>query len=269
MIVSADNPAGAIAELPVVNMLWVDGRLGPVERACMLSVLRQEHKLVLWHYFPLEGVPDGVELRDGNEIVPRERLFRHVPTGSWSLFSNLFRYRLLQRGLGLWFDCDAYLLRPIRWSGDVLLGFDSNGLVAAGVIGLPPDSPILAELIGYFESRRIPDWLPLRWRLRFAWQRLLHGRYRIETMPWGGLGPNAVTAMVQKYGLNSKVFAPEVFYPWAWQDAAVVLEREEQALARVTPETLALHLYNEMIRGWKDSPAPPGSLLARLQREGA
>lgn len=255
--------------LPLANMLWVEGRLGPIERACMRSVLAQGHRLVLWHYFPLEGVPEGVELRDGHEVVPRERLFRHEPSGSWSLFSNLFRYRLLQQGLGLWLDCDAYLVRPLEPIGGYLMGYDSNALVAAGVLAMPPESPMLGELASMFDGRTIPPWLPLRWRLRYAAQRALRGRYRIETMPWGNLGPNAVTAMVQRHGLADKVLPPEVLYPWPWQEAAVILRPEAEVLARITPETRALHFYNEMIRSWKSDPAPPGSFLERVQREGA
>lgn len=36
----------------------------------------------------------------------------------------------------------------------------------------------------------------------------------------------------------------------------------------MTPNSLALHLWNELIRGFKDKPAPAGSFLARLHAEG-
>lgn len=269
MTSSSGSAAGAMAELPIVNMLWVDGQLGPVERACMRSVLRQGHRLVLWHYFPLEGVPQGAELRDGDAVVPRSRLIRHKATGSWSLFSNLFRYELLRQGLGLWFDCDCYLLHPVAWDGGLLAGFDSNGLVACGVLGLPVDSPVLDRLIGYFDAREVPPWLPLRWRVRFTIQRWLQGRFPIEQMPWGNLGPRAVTAMIAEFGLLDQVKPAEVFYPWSWQEAELVFEPVSQVMARISPSTVALHLYNQMIRERKNQLPPPGSFLERLHREGA
>jgi hypothetical protein len=250
-------------------MLWVEGKLGPLERACMRSVLAQGHRLVLWHYAPLEGVPEGVELRDGDGVVPRERLFRHVPTGSYSLFSNLFRYRLLQLGHGLWLDSDMYLLRPIPWGDGHVFGFGHVGVVATAVLGFPSDSPVLDELIGYYEARRIPPWLPLRWRLRYALQRALTGTYRLETMPWGNLGPNAMTAMLRKYGLIDRVRPQAVFSPWNWEQAGWVLRPGETLEDRITPDTLAVHLFNQMIRDSKDAPLPPGSFLERLHREGA
>jgi hypothetical protein len=268
MSLQVKQTAGAMVELPVVNMRWVDGRLGPVERACMRSVLRHGHRLVLWHYFPLERVPEGAELQDGDAVVSRERLIRHKATGSWSLFSNLFRYELLRQGLGLWLDCDCYLLKAVTWDGGLLAGFDANGQVASGVLGLAADSPLLDRLIGYFDARDVPPWLPLRYRLRFGIQRLLHGKFRIEEMPWGNLGPRAVTAMIAQFGLMDQIKPVETFYPWSWQEADLVFEPEEQVTARIAPSTVALHLYNEMIRTRKNALPPRGSFLERLHREG-
>lgn len=37
----------------------------------------------------------------------------------------------------------------------------------------------------------------------------------------------------------------------------------------IGPDTLSIHLYNELIKGFNETPAPPGSFLAQLQREGA
>jgi hypothetical protein len=255
--------------LPVANMLWVEGRLGPIERACIRSVLAQGHRLVLWHYAPLEGVPDGVELRDGDAIIPRGRLFRHIPTGSYSLFSNLFRYRLLQLGYGLWFDSDTYLIKPIPPGDDHVYGFGHVGVVAMGVFGLPQDSAVLEELIAYFDARRIPPWLPLRWRLRFAAERALYGTYRIERMPWGNLGPNALTFLLRKHGLIARARPQVVFSPWTWEQADWVLRGGERLEDWIAPETLAVHLFNQMIRDRKNAPAPFDSFLGRLQREGA
>ena len=97
----------------VCNMLWIGPALGPLERACMNSVLRQGHRLVLWCYDEPRHVPDGVELRDAAEIVPRHGSSDHH-SGSVSLFSNLFRYELQRQGLGTWLDSDVYLLKPLE-----------------------------------------------------------------------------------------------------------------------------------------------------------
>ncbi|MGH6785514.1 MAG: hypothetical protein ACREBO_01685 [Novosphingobium sp.] len=249
-------------------MLWVEGRLGPVERACMRSVLAQGHRLILWHYAPLEGVPEGVELRDGAAIVPRERLFRHVPTGSYSLFSNLFRYELLRQGHGLWLDGDVYLLKPIASGDGHVFGFAQPGTVASAILGMPAGSPVLTDLIGYFDARRVPPWLPIRWRLRYAWQKVLRGTYRIETMPWGNLGPVALTNAIARHGLQDRIRNQAVFSPWTWREAHWIFDPDMHLEDRATQQTLAVHLFNEIIRSAKDSRPAAGSFLERLHQEG-
>jgi hypothetical protein len=102
------------AGLTVCNMLWIGPALGALERACIRSVLRQGHRLVLWCYDPPDGgVPEGVELGvTPPRSVPRQD--HPAPSGSVSLFSNLFRYELQRQGRGTWLDIDHYLLKPIE-----------------------------------------------------------------------------------------------------------------------------------------------------------
>lgn len=255
--------------LPVANMLWIGERLGRMERACMRSVMAQGHRLQLWHYAPLAGVPEGAVLRDAAKIVAQARVFRHVPTGSYALFSNLFRYTLLQAGEGMWLDSDMYLLRPIPPGNGHIFGWQEQGLLSTGVLALPPDTPALNELIGYFGARRIPAWLPLRWRLRYAWQRARRGTYRIETMPWGNLGPGGLTHTLARHSLLGHALPQTVFSPTGWRDAGWIFRSGARLEDWTSPQTLAIHLYNELIRARKDAPPPPGSFLERLHREGA
>lgn len=261
--------AADVPDLPIANLLWVEGQLGPIERACLRSIVAQGHRVDLWHYRPLSGVPEGVNLRDGGEVVATKRLFRHIPTGSYALFSDLFRYEVLRQNRGIWLDCDVYLLKPIPLGDGHILGWGQPGVVASAVLALPAGSPLLAELIGYFDARRIPPWLPLLWRLRYWLQRALHGQYRIETMPWGNLGPHAVTRLVAKHGLLHKVRPLAAFSPWTWQEADWIFRSEAKLEDRITPETLGVHLFNEMIRGTKNLEPAAGSFLERLHREGS
>src|SRR5262245_41766923 len=136
-------------------MLWIGPALGPLERACMNSVRRQGHRLVLWCYEEPRHVPDGVELADAAEILPRHRLIRHR-SGSVSLFSNLFRYELQRRGLGTWLDCDVYLLKPLDGESPYLLVEEVPGTINSAVLRTPPDSPLLPPLIALFEERIVP-----------------------------------------------------------------------------------------------------------------
>jgi hypothetical protein len=60
-----------------------------------------------------------------------------------------------------------------------------------------------------------------------------------------------------------------VLSPVHWDDARWILDPSRALGDVLAPATVAVHLYNEMIKGFKDDPAPPGSFLARLHEEGA
>lgn len=248
--------------------LWIGAELGPVERACLRSVLRQGHSVDLYCYREPQGVPKGVRLRDAAEIVPEARIVRHRG-GSVALFSNLFRYELLRRGRGTWIDCDMYLVAPLDGEAEDLFGAERLGVLGTGVLRLRPDSPLLPPLIALFDEASVPPWLPWRDRLSACARLRLTGRSGLELMPWGSAGPKALTALASEYGMLDLALPPEVFNPVPWQNAGWIRDPAVALEDVVTERTVAVHLWNERIRPFKVAPAPPRSFLARLQREGA
>ena len=63
--------------------LWIGDHLGRVERACIRSVARH-HKVALYAYDYVRGVPDEVELRDASAILPYETV-----TAPWCARADL------------------------------------------------------------------------------------------------------------------------------------------------------------------------------------
>lgn len=248
--------------------LWIGDRLGALERACLRSVVRQGHRVSLFCYEKPDGIPEGVEIRDAAELIPAERIVRHA-NGSVSLFSNHFRYELLRRGLGTWIDCDAYLLAPLDGMSPFLFGEEEHGRIAIGILRMPPDSPILAGLIDLFREKMIPAWLPPRARMAARWRLARTGRTDIARMPWGSLGPQAVTALLRAHGVDHFALPASVFYPVHWRDAEWLLSPGTDVSSVISAGTVSIHLWNERIKHLKDKPAPAGSFLARLQAEGA
>ena len=244
--------------------MWIGDRLGPVERACLRSVVRQGHSWALYCYAPPAGIPEGVEVRDAVEILPESALFRHR-SGSFALFADWFRYELLLRGLGTWVDTDVYLLAPLDGEREYLFGEQHAGLINNAVLRLPPESPMLPQLLRPFREGTAPAGLPLRSQLK----RLVPGQAELADLPWGSTGPHALTALARRFGLASEALPPDVFYPVPWQRAEGIRDPSLQLSDMVTERTVAVHLWNERIRGFKDQPAPEGSFLHRLQKEGA
>ena len=249
-------------------MLWIGPSLGPVERACMRSVLRHGHPLSLYCYAAPDGVPDGVELHDAAELIPESEVIRHK-SGSFALFSNRFRYALQRASRGIWLDCDAYLLAPLDSASGYLFGEYESRRINNGVLRLPPDSPMLEPLLALFDEADVPPWLPQRARAAAWWRLARTGRTGLSEMPWGVAGPLAITAIARRYGVDRRALPPDALYPVPWQKAAWIRDPAVAVEQVIGSRTLSIHLWNERIKGFKNLPAPAGSFLARLHEEGA
>jgi hypothetical protein len=252
---------------PRCATLWIGATLGAIERACLLSVVRQGHPVVLYCYQPPDGVPAGVEVRDASEVLAERHVIVHR-TGSPSLFSNRFRYELQRQGGGIWIDTDAYLLAPLP-ERDYLFGVQDHELLGTAVLRLPHDAPILDELLQVFDERTVPEWLPALERLRARWRLGRSGRTGLAQMPWGTAGPHALTSLARRHGLDHWALDREVLFPGGWRDAGWIRDPTVALESVITSRTIGVHLFNETIKAFKDEPAPPGSFLARLQAEGA
>src|ERR1041385_3961243 len=101
-----------------IQSLWIGPRLSAMERACLASFLRHGHEVHLYTYNDVDGVPPGVIVRDGSEILPPERIFSYREHDTVSGFSNFFRYKLLSERGGWWVDTDVICLEPFTFDGD-------------------------------------------------------------------------------------------------------------------------------------------------------
>lgn len=251
--------------------LWIGPELGFLERACLRSVLRQGHPVTLYCYEPPAGVPAGVELADASTILPIDCLVAHR-RGSVALFSDWFRFEAQRRGLGIWLDCDVYLLAPLD-GAPILLGESAPGAIESAVLRLPPDCPVLPALIAPFRQRTVPVWMSRRSRGAALLRLWGTGRTGIDRMPWGTLGPYALSWAVRSSGpgsaLAQAVQPTTRFYPVHWRDACWIVDPAQPLENRVSPGTVAVHLWSECLRAVREGPAPAGSMLARLRAEGA
>lgn len=256
---------GAVAERLVT--LWIGERMGPIERACLRSVMHNGHPLSLYCYAPVDGVPEGVELRDAADILPAARIIRHK-SGSVALFANWFRYALMRHEAGIWVDADTYLLAPLGMQPAYLFGWEDERRIATGVLRLPAASPLLADLIDLFERQTLPFWLPWHEQARAWVRRQRTGRTGVELMPWGASGPRALTALARRHKVADQAAPPSRFYPVHYRDAAWLRDPALTLGQMIAPDSLAIHLWNELIKHWKEEPAAEGSFLAQLQAEG-
>ena len=106
---------------PDVVSFW-HGPLDGLRLTCLRSQVAAGHKVTVYSFDPLAGLPDGVGNAEAEAILPHsfsERLRPPEPDGSWRdwtilQFSDFFRMRLMAESAGLWLDADVLLLEADR-----------------------------------------------------------------------------------------------------------------------------------------------------------
>src|SRR3989338_7556081 len=99
-----------------IQLLWIGDELSNLERLCLYSYLQNGHSVHLYVYNSNLDGPEGVVLKDGNEILDKSEIFVYQSgcgKGSVSAFSNLFRYALLYQKGGWWSDTDVVCLKHL------------------------------------------------------------------------------------------------------------------------------------------------------------
>lgn len=253
------------ASLPEIHALWIGSHLSKISVACLSSFAAVGHRVILHVYDQPDNVPTCVETRDASMIAPREHITTHQRTGSYALFSDIFRYRLLSQGADIYVDCDVYCVRPIPRS-DYVFGFEDNTNLNGAVLALPQDSELLATLASIAGNPHfIPPWLSTRRKRKLQMRKMLGFPQHVSQMQWGVLGPLALTHYTQHYKLECHASTPDVFYPIDYRRIELLLDPQLEIDDLITKRTLCIHLYNEALRGKTDNihkDSPLGRMLS-------
>ena len=99
----------------VANSLWIGEQLFPQHIMSINSFLQNGFKYNLYTYDEVKNIPSGVNVLDGNVILPESEIWYYQKgfnRGSPSGFANLWRCQFLYEYGGLWVDTDIVLLKP-------------------------------------------------------------------------------------------------------------------------------------------------------------
>jgi len=238
-------PGYSMESLSNLHSLWIGPRMTWLEQLCLASWIAHGHRAVVWAYQPIEGLPRGVEVRNAREFLPEEAIVLHRFSGSVAMFSNRFRYHLLQRYPVTWMDTDMLLLRPLAIDAPYLFGRETADSICSAVLRLPSGSRPLRDLVAYTDARvPVPPWWPLKDRIRQRALGVVGRHQRAEDMTWGSFGPRALTDALQRHHLSDRALPSEVFYPILWEETALFYQPKDVVAARLTGETIGVHLWS-------------------------
>jgi hypothetical protein len=246
-----------------------------LEALSIASFSRRGHRVEVYSYDPIPGLPAEAVACDAAVVLPRERLMFYKGRGTPGVFSDLFRMTGLRQSRGVYADLDVYCVRPIAGPPDYLMAWERPGSVNGAVLHIPADAPLLDDLLGIFEPGPRPLFephLPVFRRLEVAARRLAGQAVTPEYMQYGATGPMALTHYVRKRGLAGHVLPASALYPIPYEGIPALMQPGSSVDPAIGPDTLAIHLWRSQLtrRGRADMPPPPpGSAMAELCRREA
>jgi hypothetical protein len=252
---------------PDVVTFW-HGPLDQLRLTCLRSQVAAGHKVTVYSFEPLAGLPDGVGNADAEAILPHafaERLRPPQPDGSWRdwtllQFSDFFRMRLMARNAALWLDADVLLLRPVEIdAAKPFFAWERPRQLGNSVLYLPPRDPIVSAFERLMEQEELtPDWLALRHHLAFALQRLRSGSNRLSDIRVAIYGPAALTALARRFGELRYALPKQSFYA-VHAESKLFFEPQDFSHLTGDPGIIGLHISP---KGRGSRPPVPGSLYA-------
>ncbi len=222
----------------MIQSLWIGEKLSIMERLAISSFLQNGHAFHLYVYDEVEGVPQGTILRDANEIIPAEKIFKYKHHDTCAGFADLFRYKLLLERGGYWVDTDVVCLRPFAFSADHMFAkvrSSRRRILLSGkryhITNWFIKAPIGSQIMDYCYREA--------------------ARGNPEQLVFGQTGPRLMTAAVEKFGVQEYVAPLDIFcpiYASQWRQLISGSCIAEWKWRKAMRSSYAVHLYHEMWR---------------------
>lgn len=207
-----------------ISGVWVGERLIPLAHACMNSFLRMGHSYDLYTYNEVEGVPEGVSIKDGNKIISQEKIF--WAHGGWETFTDRFAYQFLKLRGGWWVDSgDVLCASRVLPSNELVFAEEKVGVINNAVLKFPKEHFAILKLIEYCNG---VDSAAAR---------------------WGATGPLALSTVFAEADISQHKVAGDLIYPIHWRETPQLLFPEYMDEIRDrTRHSPFVHLWGSTLR---------------------
>ncbi len=178
----------------IFQTLWIGDKLSDMEIISINSFLMNNHQYHLYTYQDIKNIDKlhpNVSIKDANQIIPESKIYTYR-NGSYSAFSNLFRFTLLYKKGGYWVDTDIVCLNTYNFDSRIVIVSEPtenylDQLPTSCLIKLPKGSDIAKEGINIQESHK---------------KLILNG-----SLTWSS-GPKTINELINKFSLH------EYILPW-------------------------------------------------------
>lgn len=172
-----------------VSSLWIGHQLPLISITCINSFLKNNYKFNLYTYHTISNIPQGVTIKDANNIIPESEIFTYK-NGSHSAFSNLFRFTMIYKTGEIWVDTDIFCRQYYNFSQDKIIivsepteNYQSQ-IPTSNLIKFPKNDPIMEFAINFCLSLK---------------QQIISGE-----IPWG-LGPKTIIKIIEEFNLQGHI----------------------------------------------------------------
>ena len=170
------------------KFIWVGGDLPLWGQISVMSFVKQNQKVELFTYGNIGGIPDGVIVRKGEDILPREEIFVNVKdgAGSYSGFADRFRYAMLYKEGGCYVDTDVIMLK-VAYLPEFAFAKEDETYINNAVLKIPAGHNVAQDMLNVCRELGL-DFM------------------------WGDTGPKLLTKKLTDYNLLDKILPKEFAY---------------------------------------------------------
>jgi len=233
-----------------------------MEKTSINSFLGKGHEYHLYVYEHVGNTPEGVIIKNANDIIDRDDKSKYKGGKDYATFSDIFRYKLLLEKGGIWVDTDIICIKPFNFKNDYVFAserverqkkwevkFPSKPVGC--VIKSPPRSKIMSYCLDKSRQKKFED------------------------IEWAEVGPDLLSKAIREFDMEKNIFFPWKFCPiswWNWRRfvSQSMKDKVVEMAKKLVAKPYSYHLWNSK---WseggesKNKVYPENTIYGRMQKK--
>jgi hypothetical protein len=218
-----------------IQSLWIGDTFSNIEKLSAASFIKNGHEYNLYCYNDIKNLPDGIKILDANDIIPESEIFCYqvgIGKGSFSAFSNFFRYKLIYEKGGYWADTDVICIKNFSPEEDYVFSKEIECVQNGIEYGEHTASC-------FFYSKPKADFLKACYDECLTKDK--------NSLQWGEVGPKLFNKKIEEFNLNKYLKSYSVFNPIPWNQIVILFDPNFD-YEYIINNSYCIHLWNEVWR---------------------